>query len=645
MTFAEFPFLRYFPFVFLGFLLEPFLPSFPSSLIWICLGLVWAVYAWNILKSSLFSPWLSSSLGYFLLFLLGLSLGKANDPVAGLRAWPKGALSYIGEIQEMDQIKEHSFQNVVRVIAIRDSLGWKVGTGNVLIYHQIDRSLQAGEIVWIDQKPEIVSSPSFPHEFDYRLFLARKGIHFRQFVGKNLVVLDSSGVSRLEFSLSQLRQRLSQQIQNRIHRPESQQIAQALLLGQKQSLDPEMEQAYADTGTLHILAVSGLHVGIIYAVLLIPISFFSSWKQGKNTYLLFVIALIWLYALITGFSPSVIRAAGMFTLLTAGQMRRRKPSIWNVLACSALVMLVLDPLVIFDLGFQLSYLAVAGIVGLQPLLLRFWLPNSRVLEYFWQMITVTVAAQLATSPLTIYHFHTFPSYFLLANLILVPLSFLTLYLGVPFLILSWVPGLGYGLGWLLDGLIFLQNEITYGIHSFPGTRIEGLSLSSAEMGFLWFLMGVWILWQTGPRKKMIYLSSFLWLFLSLQAIIKEVQRPSQEVFFYSSPQGALIDLRWGQNYLSWNQDFPILQLPFSIAPNRRKTDWGLEPTSLKGVSEGNSIYFPGLEMHFFPEKDSLVWGSTAPTFIQEFLNPSLGTYQNQDSLAKGSFGFHAVFFP
>ncbi|NDE62254.1 MAG: hypothetical protein EB038_08690, partial [Cyclobacteriaceae bacterium] len=134
----EFPFLRYFPFVILGFLLEPFLPALPYSLSWICLGLVWAGYAWNVLKSSLFSPWLSSSLGYLLLFLLGLSLGRANDPTAVLRAWPKGALSYVGEIQEMDQTKEHSFQNVVRVIAIRDSLGWQVGSGNVLRRNRLD---------------------------------------------------------------------------------------------------------------------------------------------------------------------------------------------------------------------------------------------------------------------------------------------------------------------------------------------------------------------------------------------------------------------------------------------------------------------------------------------------------------------------
>jgi competence protein ComEC len=180
---------------------------------------------------------------------------------------------------------------------------------------------------------------------------------------------------------------------------------------------------------------------------------FSLKGKTLRIYLLGVVCFIWGYAGLTGFSPSVIRASVMFSLITFGQMRERKPSIFNILAFSVMLMIVIDPSVIGEVGFQLSYLAVSGIVLLYPLILRWWLPPNKVCDYFWQIVSVSIAAQLTTFPLTVFYFHSFPSWFLLANIFVNPLTFVIMQIGIPFLILGWIPGVGFILGCLVNILI------------------------------------------------------------------------------------------------------------------------------------------------------------------------------------------------
>jgi len=363
MTFADFPFLRYLFFFFGGALLTALIPQVSPSLFLRLLTLIWLIYLGHLNWSPSPNPFLSSSLAYLLLIGLGcyVSLLSRQEALAGDIPWEEGK-GYLAEVQRYDVPKANSSENLLAVVAIQGAEGWQTQKSLVLVNHQLEEALYPGQVIWVPSNPERIAPPSFPNEFNYKRFLAAKGIHFRQFLGK------------------------------------------------------KVKQAYSATGTQHILAVSGLHVGIIYSILLLPLTFFKQEGHAlRKSYLFLVLGLIWIYALMTGFSPSVVRAVVMFSLVTLGQMRKRKPSIWNILAFSALLLLVLDPDIQTDLGFQLSYLAVAGIVGLQPILLRMWAPSNRVLDYFWQMATVTLAAQLITSPLTLHYFHTFPTYFLVAN--------------------------------------------------------------------------------------------------------------------------------------------------------------------------------------------------------------------------------------
>ena len=641
MTFADFPFLRYLPCFVLGLLLAPYLPEvYLRASGWV-LAALWIGYFMLLALASNRFTMLSSALGYALLGTLGLFLAPPY-PLNEIAPWEeKGA--YLGEVQRFDITKPNSFENLIEVIAVKGESGWRKHAGLVLIYHKSERPLKPGEVIWIPKKPEEIPAPTFPNEFDYRQFLARKGIFHRQFLGQDFVSVDSSRQSGIEFAVVRLRQYFAEVIDTHMQRPTSKQIALALLLGQKESLDKDIKQAYSETGTLHILAVSGLHVGIIYSLLLLPLSALKQGHPLRQGYLVLVVILIWVYSAMTGFSPSVIRAAAMFSLFTAGQMRKRRPSVWNILAFSALLMLGIDPDVLFDLGFQLSYLAVGGIVGLQPLILRLWQPRHRVLEYIWQMASVTLAAQLVTTPLTLYYFHTFPSYFLLANLLVVPLSYVTLCVGVPFLLLAWIPWLGGLLGWVLDLLLWGQNELTYGVQALPGGTIDGLFLPAMGMWALWGLLWIWGNWERGHRVVLLRWAMVLCLAWGLAGLLAELQRPSQELLVFASEKGTLIDLRLGEQHLCWNQDFPPEQIAFAIQPNRLATQRSTQPKPLMGMAREAYFWFPGIDVVFFPYQSKLSWGRWKPTFQEDF-QPDLGRLSLQkDSLFRVSSGFRVIF--
>ena len=644
MRFADFPFLRYLPFLVTGILLPWFLPVGFEGMSFGLLGVVWIMYLVGVAKKTPVSLGLSSVLGYLLLLVLGCFLGSEKKEASlPVDAW-KGAKMYLAEVKRFDIQKPNSSENLLEVLSIKDSLGWKKAHGKVLIYHQLASSLQPGEVVLVNKIPEIIPSPSFPDEFDYRGFLAKREIHFRQFIRSGLVKVDSSNTRSLEFAIDRLGYFLSNLIDQKVEFAESKQIANALLLGQKESLDKEIKKAYSETGTMHILAVSGLHVGIIYAILLLPIKRFKSDSKFRKGYLLAVVVLIWLYALMTGFSPSVVRASTMFSLVTAGQMRKKKPSIWNILAFSAMLMIVVEPEVIFDVGFQLSYLAVAGIVGLQPVIVRWWIPGNVVLEYFWQSAAVSIAAQLVTFPLSVFYFHQFPTYFLLANLIVVPLAFLIMAVGVPFLFLGWIPMLGEVMGWLVNWMIYIQNQITFFIQLLPLGKIDRLTITFSGMMLVWIFLLIWGNWELGNRKKLVVLGMVFFSSWGVEGLFREINRPTEQLWLFKrGNKEAILDMQLGDHHLSWNQSFPPDQLSFSLYPNRLIEKRAAIPEPMRGVWQDSSVWFPGLDLRFFPDKNEITWGSRKPEKIQDFRRDNSGENQQTDSILNQNAGFRAIF--
>ncbi len=645
MGFADFPFLRYLPFLTGGVIISHTAQLFSNHFFLSVIVIVWVIYLVLVLRKEGSGQILPAFLGYFLLFSTGYFLAEMQlNRKAGLVDGRLGSsLFYLAQVSKHDVDKPNSFENQLEIIAISDSLGWKKSYGKVLVYHKSKTPLFPGQVILVEKSPEKIPPPIFPNEFDYSGFLARKDIHFRQFIGEKFMVVDSAEVNYPKYWLGNFRKDLVEIIEAKIPNRESQQIAAALLLGQKENLDKDIKNAYAETGTMHILAVSGLHVGIIYAILLFPLKGIRLKSNQRNIYLTAVILLIWTYAVLTGFSPSVVRAATMFSLFTAGQMRKRKPSSFNILAFSALVMISVDPGVIFEVGFQLSYIAVAGILLIQPLVAGFWLPPNRFLEYIWQLTAVSIAAQLATFPLSVFYFHIFPTYFLLANLIIIPLSFLVMSVGIPFLALSWIPVLGDSLGWVVSWIIWLQNWFTLAIQLFPGGNLERLTISISGMFLVWVSLICWANWELGNRKKMIYAMICLFLICSVDSLIRELNRSKKEMLIFAGQKGVLFDFRMGNKYFSWNESFPVEQISFSIDPNRIAEHRPHLIESITALKQESELYFPIYDFTFNPTSKTFFWNGEKPKRINEITFHESCELVSSDSLNVSIGAFRIVF--
>lgn len=645
MRFSDFPFLRYLPFLIAGVLFSQddmeISLFIPASF----LALSWMGYLILASRKESFGQLIPAFFGYLMLFTAGYLFSEVQKQRSNnaVNQNLECAHSYLARVEKHDLEKPNSFENLLEVIAVRDSLTWQKSKGKVLIYHKGKLPLVPGQVILVERSPEKIPPPIFPNEFDYSGFLARKGIYFRQFIGDKFVVFDSSEVGHPKYWLTNFRKELDGIIQAKVPDPESRQIAAALLLGQKESLDKEIKNAYAETGTMHILAVSGLHVGIIYAILLFPLKGLRFRSKQKKGYLFAVIVLIWIYAVLTGFSPSVVRAAAMFSLFTAGQMRDRRPSSFNILAFSAMIMITIDPDVIFEVGFQLSYAAVAGILLIQPLIARFWIPPNMVLEYLWQLTTVSIAAQLATFPLSVYYFHIFPTYFLIANLVIIPLSFLVMQFGIPFLVLSWVPFLGDGLGWIVSGLISCQNWITRAIQLFPGGNLERLTITFSGMLLVWGILIIWANWELGNRRKLVYSSICLFLIWSGDRLVKEWVQSVQEMLLFSDGKGTLMDFKIGTKNFSWNENFPTEQISFSIDPNRIALQRSQLPESIVAYKSDSVLTFPIWNFSYNPASQKIHWGSNKPKFVREFSFSKFKELPISDSMHAKSGAFQIVF--
>lgn len=645
MRFSDYPFLKYLPILIGGILFGKKIESFNVYLAIIGITSLWLMYFLLVNhKTAPGKTLLISFIGYLLIFCLGillinLKMLQESKPRIGMTFD-----SYLAEVRQFDLQKPNSSENLLAIKAVEIAGAWRTATGSVLVYHQALLPLIPGQILLVKKTPEQIEGPKNPYEFDYRAFLLRKGIHFRQFIGDDFLIIDSLPESSIDFLFINLRSQLADQLGQVIPDSQSEQVAMALLLGQKQSLDRNLRDGYVQAGVMHILAVSGLHVGIIYALLLSLFKPLKLSKKWAKFYLILVVLLIWIYAILTGLSPSVVRASIMFSLLTLGQMRERKPSIFNVLAFSAMLMIALDPEVIFELGFQLSYLAVAGIVLIQPLILNWWLPKNRILEYFWQLTSVSIAAQLATFPLSVFYFHLFPTYFLLGNLLVIPLAFLIMQVGVPLLLVGWIPGVGSVLGWVLSQLIWIQNQVVLLIQTLPWGKIDRLTISVSSMIFCWLILLIWAGWAMGNKKQLIYIfygMVFIWSGLMLAG---EIRAPRQAIVIYQGKKGQAFDYSLGDQVFSWNARIEPEELSFIVDPNRIATQLPLIPKPIIGIphSVDQILLFPS-SLIYNMNASEIYFVNQNPREIEIWNEGKWKKKQYSDTLKLGDAAFRILF--
>lgn len=421
--------------------------------------------------------------------------------------------------------------------------------GKTLLYFQKDEranGLKYGDIIYANIRFNPVRANGNPKEFDYARYLRIHDVTHQAYLQNETWQRVGSHPNLFLNWVYGVRSSLDDLLEKSGLEGANLMVARALILGEKESLDRETLRTYSSAGAMHVLAVSGLHVGIvmlIFSALLKPV---KRLPKGIILYVFFLLVIIWLYALITGMSSSVLRASVMFSFVIIGKELERETSIYQSIMVSAFILILIEPLVIFQVGFQLSYLAVLGIVFLQPKIYNLLYVKYLLVDKVWQITSVSLAAQMATFPLGLYYFHQFPNFFMISNLIVIPLAFAILIVGISFFITQWIPILGDIVFWVLDFLLTVLNHGVKWVENLPYSIYWGVSIHWFEVFWLYLI----ILLATGAfilRKPKLVLAT---LVLSCGLLVfniweKWVIENSNQLVIYSVNKSIAIDVFYG----------------------------------------------------------------------------------------------------
>jgi competence protein ComEC len=435
-------------------------------------------------------------------------------------------------------------------------------TGNLLVYLKKDSLVnttpQYGDLVLFQTRVNEVESPKNPDAFDFKNYLHHQNIHFQAFVEQEDVkILAQKRGNPLMQIIADWQTALVNILKTYLPTEREFAVGSALILGYKDGMTEEVRDAYVQTGSMHILAVSGMHIMLIFSQFDKLLNLYKTgnrrWRWAK---VVITIVLIWLVTLLTGAGTSVVRAATMATVVSLSKGLGRTVSIYNVLAASAFVLLLWNPEWLFDVGFQLSYFAVVGIVYFQPKIKALWLFKNKIAQMAWEATAVGLAAQLVVTPISLYYFHQFPTYFWLSGLLAVEVSTYVLWTGIFLFFISFIAPVGYTVGKILFGLVWFMNEIVFFIQKLPLSILSGFSPSLLDIFLIYLIfIGTAIALKTRRLKALIYPLSIM-LVLSLNYAFFDVKMTKQkEVIVYQIYKNSVIDFVDGKKCYSFSEKF------------------------------------------------------------------------------------------
>ncbi|MFM7006507.1 MAG: ComEC/Rec2 family competence protein [Flavobacteriales bacterium] len=420
------------------------------------------------------------------------------------------------------------------------------------VYSNRSKKLMNTETLLIRIKPEAISNEKQPGAFDLERFLQFKAVTHQAYLDSNQLLAtryNSHNINSYEQLLIKQREALRQLFYQYLN-GEAADIAVALIIGDRTEVDAQSKAAFQGTGSMHIMAVSGMHIALLLNVLLKGFALVGAWIR-RRTAILLLLLLIWYYALLTGLSAAVLRSVVMFSILLLGQLSGRQVGSLLLLYCAAFLMLLADPLLLFDLGFQLSMMAMWGIFLLYPKINSWFVFRWSYLQTLWEGTALGLAATLSTAPLTLYYFHTFPNYFAVANLFLMSLSSFILIVGMLFPVFAILPAFNKGVAFILEKSIDLLLSIMDFFAQLPGALVEGFSFNFFWVLAVWIALYIWSLDALENWRHQTYIFAILFLTeLSVQRINKynksEVHWMSQKNMLAIKQKGQLTLFELGQ---------------------------------------------------------------------------------------------------
>ena len=411
------------------------------------------------------------------------------------------------------------------------------------------KPLKTDEFLFVKPIFKELIPPLNPYQFNYKSYLAKKGIHQQLFLENSQI--KSLGFKETSlFGLSSIfRDKIQISLKKYQFKTDELAVIKALLLGQRQDISKELITDYSRAGAIHILAVSGLHVGIILLILSWLFKPFEKLRKGKFLKTFFIILFLWMFAFVAGLSASVVRAVTMFTFLAIGMSFKRKNVVEFSLITSMFFLLIVKPMFLFDVGFQLSYLAVFGIIRVQPKLYGIYKPRFIIDKKIWELVTVSVAAQIGILPLTLYYFHQFPSLFLLSNLIIIPCLSTILIVGILVITLSLLGVLPQFLADIYGFVISQMNNFVSWVSNQEEFLLKEISLSFLMMIALYvaIISLTRLLIYFSPKKIIYFLASIL--FVQSVFVFENYQKKTKKEFIvFHKSRKSVLGIRGGSRF-------------------------------------------------------------------------------------------------
>ncbi|WP_428663751.1 ComEC/Rec2 family competence protein [Runella sp.] len=409
---------------------------------------------------------------------------------------------------------------------------WHPIQGKVLLY--IDKMAtkpRYGEVLLIRGQPRPVEPPMNPAQFDYRKFLSYKRICHQHYLKATdfTITSDYQGIwyKKWAFAVSEWSDAALRRL---VPFDREYAVAKAMVLGLRDEMDNELVQSYSAAGAVHVLSVSGFHITIFIWLLNLILSGLEKRRHGRWLSLSITLIILWFYAVLTGLSAPVIRSALMFTIFLLANPLNRTKNGETALFGSALILLAIDPLLLYSVSFQLSYAALGGIIFLQPVLYQSFTIKNWFGNKLWEITAVALAAQLVTFPIGVYYFYQFPTYFLLANPFVALLATAMLPVAMAAIVFSWIPLLGQGLGWVLTGITWLLNKIVIWTDALPFSTLGGLSLSALELGLVYAVIAMLLALLYYRDRRWLWSAATLSVLLCALQLIEMNHYRRQNVF-------------------------------------------------------------------------------------------------------------------
>ena len=455
-----------------------------------------------------------------------------------------------------EKLRNSSFND--RYIVIVNEIDGTTNTGRILLNvrkDSLNHTFETGTHLQINGSLYQNSPAKNPNQFDYGKYLESKQIYAQLYADASDIKIGSLITKDIWYYTSKLRSKIIRNLEKSNFNKAELHVAVALILGQQQDILPEIIKDYQFAGAVHILSVSGLHIGFILLFVTFLLKPFPNTKRGSFLKLIVILFSLFSFGLIAGLAPSVLRSVTMFSFVAIGMYLRRSTNIFHTLLVSMLLILLVQPSFLFDVGFQLSYVALFFILWLQPLLAGLWQPKNIIATYFWDILTVSFAAQMGTFPLSIYYFHQFPGLFFVTNLVIIPFLSVIMGLGVLVMVLAAFDYVPLFLAKSLEWSIYILNKIINSIASLEQFIIQEIPFNWQLLWSIYLLLIATIIWFKKPSFNRLVLAMVSIIIFQITYFQTHLAIQTQsELVIFNSKKSSLIAARNGKHITLYAND-------------------------------------------------------------------------------------------